>query len=181
MNAPSFALHSGVHTHGQSSQEYRTKMEPVVRVSPVSCVTPKEGASPFIVFSGETYSEKMKLLVLRDVSVVSLWGILLLGVDNSSLTYREDLGLCVIDDWVMVNMDEATYDTVRKLKDVLSECVSRKVMDPHDDANNTLLAQLASVVERLVKVVVVPNDGGRGFEESVPWTEMGVISSPSSS
>eukprot|EP00760_Papus_ankaliazontas_P008860 PhM_4_TR1393/c0_g1_i1/m.66914 len=189
-----------------SSVMFRSKLHPHIALSELSVLRstydsgstisagPRVPAhlqqSPFIAYSDTQYNARLRMPIIRDATVVSVWAILLLGVDASKVQYRADLNLCVVDDWLMMNMESETFETIHRLKVLLNKCIDRKVEAPWDGANNALLADVANTVGSIVASPVSPPSSaftsgddyfhGVGSNNNVTtrWVEEGVIPNP---
>jgi len=168
--SPHIALHSlapgtrrGTY---QSHLEYRTKLEPLVWVSSQSVVSSGKKASPYVVYTTQEHIDRVNCPVLTEVTLVGVWEIVLLGVSWENMHHREDLGLCVVDDWIMVQMGASTFDRIIKLKRILLEGLVRKAEQPKDAENNARLEQCSALLECLVKAPVSALSLDEGEE---PW------------
>lgn len=132
-----------------------------------------EVGNPFFIYDEMVrQGEASARVMLRGLSNVPLWAIILFGT-NMNITYRDDLNICIIDDWIIFRCPYTVQETVRKLRFALHKCLSKKFSMPHDEENNILLAEISEVVRALLTTPIRPN------EVSVEdWDEKGTILVP---
>lgn len=86
------------------------------------------------------HSPSVQVQFLREVSGVSLWALLLFcGSTESFMTYHELLGIGIVDNWIGVYLDKATYTALCTLRQILERCLRRKFRNPRDQQNNNFL------------------------------------------
>ncbi|SCU67825.1 RNA editing associated helicase 2 [Trypanosoma equiperdum] len=128
---------------------------------------------PYFVYDELVKSSESERLLVRDLTNVSLWTILLMGTSSMPVTYRDDLNLAVVDEWIMFRATFGTLELIRKFKRALNVCLGRKFMNPNDEENNAKLEELRCIIKELVCTPFKPND----LAEK-PWEEKGVIIEP---
>ncbi|CAM71584.2 ATP-dependent RNA helicase-like protein [Leishmania infantum JPCM5] len=126
---------------------------------------------------------------LTSLSAVSLWALLLFGASESTTEYNAELSICVVDGWIALHIDRATYALVTQLRQSLFECLRGKYNNPQDPRNNSALETVTAVCRRLLKAPVLemaaaksPDTAGSaaaGRQQS-PWqlVDMGSIVDP---
>ncbi|CBZ30261.1 ATP-dependent RNA helicase-like protein [Leishmania mexicana MHOM/GT/2001/U1103] len=126
---------------------------------------------------------------LTSLSAVSLWALLLFGASESTTEYNAELSICVVDGWIALHIDRATYALVTQLRQSLFECLRGKYNNPQDPRHNSALETVTAVCRRLLKAPVLemaaatsPDTAGSaaaGRQQS-PWqlVDMGSIVDP---
>ncbi|KAH8613982.1 Double stranded RNA binding motifDEAD DEAH box helicase Helicase conserved C terminal domain [Trypanosoma vivax] len=130
-------------------------------------------AQPYFVYDELAKSTETDRLQVRNLSNVSLWTILLMGTSSMPVTYRDDLNLAVVDEWIMFRASFGTLELIRKFKRALNICLSRKFMNPENAENNARLEEFRCIIKELVCTPFKPND----LVEK-QWVEKGVILEP---
>ncbi|GET92214.1 hypothetical protein, conserved [Leishmania tarentolae] len=92
---------------------------------------------------------------LTNLSAVSLWALLLFGASESTTEYNAELSICVVDGWIALHIDRATYALVTQLRQSLFECLRGKYNNPQDAQNNSALETVTTVCRRLLKAPVL--------------------------
>eukprot|EP00796_Vickermania_ingenoplastis_P007228 gene7229-5080_t len=124
--------------------------------------------SMFFVYQDTFQVQESRTQFLTDVSSISLWGLLLFcGNAESFVTYNEVLGIGVIQGWIGVLMDKATYEALLALRQVMDNCLMRKFRDPFDEQNNAMLDQVCQLCRDVLRSPVDDdignNDGGAAW------------------
>jgi HrpA-like RNA helicase len=92
---------------------------------------------------------------LTTLSSVSLWALLLFGVSESRTQYFEGLSLCVIDGWIAVHLDKATFLLLTELRQTLYTCLLGKYHHPLDEQNNAALQTVTELCQKVLKAPVL--------------------------
>ena len=144
---------------GGAKNHYRTKVSDTLRLKHGSlCATTKGETSTFVLYSEKVAKNAVLrdgtrcVGELRDVTEVSLWPLVLCGASSLHFKYREDLNLCVVDDWIVVKMDVDTFRNIKKIKLGLEYCMD---MDPRipPDTLNRLARQVRRVLQYVCAVM----------------------------
>lgn len=130
---------------------------------------------PFFVFTELTKSQESHRFTVRGLTGIPLWTMLLMGTASMPVTYRHDLSLGIVDDWIVFRAPFRVVELMRGFKDALNSSLSRKFVNPDDRQNNALLDRIREVIKDLVNSSFRPNNL---VEED--WQEKGVIIDPSS-
>ncbi|KAG5468202.1 hypothetical protein LSCM1_02178 [Leishmania martiniquensis] len=96
---------------------------------------------------------------LTNLSAVSLWALLLFGASESTTEYNAELSICVVDGWIAVHIDRATFALVTQLRRSLFECLRGKYHNPRDPQNNSALETVTAICRRLLKAPVLRMTG----------------------
>ena len=151
----------------------RSKMDNLlipVSSSVVSLAQADEIHNPFFVYDEMVRaSDSPTKAALRGLSNVPLWAVILFGA-SMNITYRDDLNIGIIDEWIIFRCPFAVQDTVRKLRLAIQRTLSKKFSDPHNEENNIRLADISEVVRVLVSTPIRPNDVAEHA-----WEEKGTI------
>ncbi|KAG5493134.1 hypothetical protein GH5_01871 [Leishmania sp. Ghana 2012 LV757] len=129
---------------------------------------------------------------LTNLSAVSLWAMLLFGASESTTEYNAELSICVVDGWIVLHIDRATYDFVTQLRQSLFECLRGKYHNPQDPQNNSALETVTAICRRLLKAPVLEmmaakspdtagsttSSGVAGWQRSWQLVDMGSIIDP---
>nr|CAJ2471754.1 unnamed protein product [Leishmania braziliensis] len=130
---------------------------------------------------------------LTSLSAVSLWALLLFGASESTTEYNAELSICVVDGWIAVHIDRATYALVTQLRQSLFQCLRRKYHNPQDPQNNSALKTVTEVCRRLLKAPVLEMPAAKSLDtagsttcktaagrQQSPWqlVDMGTIIDP---
>ncbi|KAG5493897.1 hypothetical protein JKF63_01729 [Porcisia hertigi] len=91
---------------------------------------------------------------LTTLSAVSLWALLLFGASELTTEYNAELSICVVDGWIALHIDRATYTLLTQLRQSLFECLRGKYHNPHDPRNNSALETVTAVCRELLKTPV---------------------------
>ncbi|KEG15300.1 putative RNA editing associated helicase 2 [Trypanosoma grayi] len=142
-------------------------------VSVVHHTSQEDITHPFFVYDELAKLSDSDRLHVRGLTNVPLWTILLMGTSSMPVTYRDDLNLAVVDEWIMFRATFGTLELIRKFKRALNVCLSRKFTDPDNKENNEKLEELRCVIKELVSTPFKPND----LSEKV-WEEKGVMIEP---
>lgn len=137
---------------------------------------PEYMSSPYFVFEEvvkQSIDVKIDRLILRGLTSVSLWAVLLMGTASMPVTYRDDLNLGIIDDWIPFRASFNTLDLVRKFKVEFSRSMTRKFVSPNDTLNNERLEEFRSIIKELIGSSLRPND-----LVASSWVEKGSIVKP---
>ena len=169
MHAPRIALYRGSGV-GLQATECRTKMEILMRIGPQSSVVPHV-SSPYFVYSDEQRTAKHPP-TLNCVTSISMWHVLLFGVDLTDFEYRNDLGLCVIDKWLVAHMDESTYNNVIVLKNYIQNVLLQELLCSADENQDEQAKGLINFVYRLINTPIPVQ------ATKIPWKERGTLSIP---
>jgi HrpA-like RNA helicase len=138
--------------------------------SVVSLAQEDEIGNPFFVYDEMVRtSENSHKASLRGLSNVPLWGIILFGT-NMNIAYRDDLNICIVDDWIIFRCPFGVQETIRKLRYAFHKSLSKKYSDPHNEENNMILSEIAEVVRSLLSTPIRPNDVA-----DHDWEEKGTI------
>ncbi|KPA82180.1 ATP-dependent RNA helicase-like protein [Leptomonas pyrrhocoris] len=119
--------------------------------SPPSATAP----AMFYVFQDVFSVRESRQEFLTTLSSVSLWALLLFGASESTVQYYSDLSLCIIDGWIAVHIDNATYRIVTELRQALYTCLRDKYHHPRDEQNNTALRSVTEMCQAVLKAPVL--------------------------
>lgn len=128
---------------------------------------------PLFVYSELSRSQESNRLHVRGLTGIPLWTVLLMGTASMPITFRHDLSLGIVDGWIVFRASFQVLELIRKFKDALNRCLSRKFTNPDDEANNRRLAHVRAVVRDLVNSSFKPNNL---VDEH--WQEKGMIINP---
>ncbi|KNH09471.1 RNA editing associated helicase 2 [Perkinsela sp. CCAP 1560/4] len=167
MYTPNFGLHCG-QSWRNNPKEYRTKFHPLVKMTSDSPIDRKSSASPFVVYN-RLFGGRSRDFYIECATHIPVWGILLFGVEKSSLCYREDLRLCVIDDWLMIGMGEETFDCLIGVKTLLNSALSCNWTSLSEGKMAYFRQALGNIVEQIVSTPVKHGSDGEF------WLEEGTI------
>ncbi|RNF19444.1 putative RNA editing associated helicase 2,putative [Trypanosoma conorhini] len=150
----------------------------VNRVAPSSAsvvhrTSQEDITQPFFVYDEFVKLSETERLSVRGLTNVPLWTILLMGTSSMPVTYRDDLNLAVVDEWIMFRATFGTLELIRRFKRALNVCLGRKFLDPNDEKNNEKLEEMRCIIKELVSTPFKPND----LSEKV-WEEKGTIIEP---
>jgi hypothetical protein len=152
----------------------RTKMDH--QVSPMSSsiaslVQEDEVSNPFFVYDEmiRTHEKAGNKASISNLSSVPLWGLILFG-SNMKVAYRDDLSICILDDWIIFRCPYKVQETIRKMRYAFHKCLAKKFSDPHNEENNIVLTEIADVVRSLLAAPIRPND-----VITNDWEEKGTI------
>eukprot|EP00760_Papus_ankaliazontas_P013559 PhM_4_TR15810/c0_g2_i1/m.87943/K13184/DHX9; ATP-dependent RNA helicase A len=131
----SAALFPNVAVHLKNGK-FRTKVADTLRIRPGSVLQllaleslqlqKKDLVSPFVVYA-EKHGTAAGRGELHGVTLIGMWTLLLLGANTTHMSFRDDLNLCIIDDWIVTRMSQETYESIVHLKrglDVLTSASS---------------------------------------------------------
>lgn len=116
---------------------------------------PKAVPALFYVFQDVFGVREARQEFLTTLSAVSLWALLLFGASDAATQYNADLSLCVIDDWIAVHLDQATFELVTELRQALFVCLHGKYHHPQDKHNNAALQTVAELCQAVLKAPVL--------------------------
>ncbi|CCW66473.1 unnamed protein product [Phytomonas sp. Hart1] len=154
-----------------------TKFERIVNTSSDSVIhrTPQSNIKfPFFLYTELTKSSESRQLILRGLTNVSLWTLLLMGANSVPITYDHILSLGCLDGWIFFRTNFGTLELVRKLKCAIQYCFAQKFTDPRNFENNLNVEKIRLLIKDLVESPIKPNN----FVDEV-WIENGTIIKPS--
>ncbi|KNH09476.1 RNA editing associated helicase 2 [Perkinsela sp. CCAP 1560/4] len=133
---------------------YRTKIDDTLRISSRSVVRLKSSKySPFVVFGEKvaksTFARGLKVNgELRNVTHVGVWTLLLFGASAEQFHYREDLGLCIVDDWLIFKLSLNSYEKILQAKRAFE--ISLEQDNPLAERNHKRLVSVLSQALRKI-------------------------------
>ncbi|CCW60572.1 unnamed protein product [Phytomonas sp. EM1] len=95
---------------------------------------------------------------LTNVSSISLWALLLFGASDSNIKYFDTLGVCVIDGWIFVRIDQPTFQVLHDLRHAFHDCLWRRYKDPMNKANNAALDDLRELIKEVLETPLDVDD-----------------------
>ena len=170
MYAPNFAMKYGCFGYNDS-KDYRTKAHQSVQVRSNILMARKAKSSPFLLYANR-FSGKERSQNIEDISMVSIWGILLFGIERNMLYFRDDLRLCIIDDWIMVSMDEELFDLIVTIKSMLEMTISRKGILQSEEQSAELIQSIGDIIQRIVSTPVKHGISGETYREEGEITSL---------
>jgi len=75
---------------------------------------------------------------LTTVSSVGLWSILLFGAGTGLMEYHPVIGICVVDNWLMLRTSEETFNAILDLRSSVNDAVWKKFQNPSDRRETAL-------------------------------------------
>nr|CCC90189.1 unnamed protein product [Trypanosoma congolense IL3000] len=133
----------------------------------------REAPSMFYIYQSIFALKESREEFLTQVSSVSLWALLLFGVGEADMSYDGVVPLCVVGDWIGINIDQESYEALLKLRTILHMCVWRKYKHPENSQNNQTLEELRHICKKILKSP--PNDREQHINRLV---DTGCILSP---
>ncbi|EPY19313.1 RNA editing associated helicase 2 [Strigomonas culicis] len=170
---PHVAMHHG-------KRVMRSKLEDFIYVSTDSVLYRTATSAigqPYYTYTELFLSADTRRLSVRGVSSMSLWTLILFlhDVDDTRIQHHIELGLVVIDEWILLHLSIADLKCVQSFKAAFNQCVNHKFALPHDVENNALLQRMCTVIQTLAGERIIPN---KLVTEEEAWEERGMILSP---
>eukprot|EP00796_Vickermania_ingenoplastis_P007345 gene7345-5179_t len=128
---------------------------------------------PFFVYNELSRSQESNRMHVRGLTAIPLWTILLMGTASMPITFRQDLSLGIVDGWIVFRASFRVLEVIRKFKEAMNICLSRKFTNPDDEVNNQRLDQIRDIVKDLVNSSFRPNN-----LVAEDWQEKGSIIDP---
>lgn len=135
--------------------------------------------NPFFVYEEivkQSIDQNVDRLVLRGVSSIPLWSILLMGSPSLAVTYNEELNMVLVDNWLLFRANFNTLELIRRFRKEFNRCLTRKFVAPNDRANNEMLEECRMLFKEIIHLPLKPNEIAL-----TTWEEKGTILKPETS